>query len=77
MSKLIKQNSLINFLLSSEFNIENNSHSLDSSLRNKVCEVILSKCSKAWQFNLVYSSLINQNQSCSNQINSFASYYSP
>jgi len=47
MSKLIKQNSLINFLLSSEFNIENNSHSLDSSLRNKVCEVILSKCSKA------------------------------
>jgi hypothetical protein len=73
MSKLIRQSSLINFLLSNKFNIESNSH----SLRSKVCEIILSKRSKAWQFNLVYFSLINQDESNNNQINFFASYSTP
>jgi hypothetical protein len=39
MSKLIRQSFIINFLSSSEFNIETNSHSHDSSLRSKVCEI--------------------------------------
>ena len=59
-SKLIRQSSLINFLPSSKFHIESNSHSLSSSLKSKACEIILSKHSKAWQFNLVYSFLINK-----------------
>jgi len=44
---------------------------------NKICAFILSKRSKAWQFNLVYSSLTNEDESYNNQINSFASYFSP
>jgi len=76
-SKLIRQSSLINFLPSSKFHIESNSHSLSSSFRSKVYEIILSKRLKVWQFNLVYSFLINKDESCNNQINSFASYFSP
>lgn len=39
MSKLIRQSSIINLLSSSKFNIETNSHSHDSCLKSKVCEI--------------------------------------
>jgi len=47
MSTLIRKSSLINFLPSSECNIENNFRSLGNSLMNKIYAFILSKRSKA------------------------------